>query len=101
MPTNRSMKIGVHRRHVSSKVVSTFRPLDDDRAQASYVDLDRLEMALQAREYESRHGQTGIYPIPNLNLQQFFDSSIPKIEHAEVKGWGATLQESRQLSKLS
>jgi hypothetical protein len=100
MLTNRSMKIEVHQRHVSSKVVSA---PPSSTVLTSYVDLDRLEMALQAREYESRHGQNGTDPIPSLNLQQFFDSSIPKIEHAEVKGWGAALEESRQrdIPKLS
>jgi hypothetical protein len=53
-------------------------------------------MALQAREYEGRHGPNGVNPVPGLNLQQFFRSSIPKIENAEVKAWGAALEELRQ-----
>ena len=61
------------------------------------ADLDRIEMALQAREYERRHAQGGVNGIPDLNLQQFFDSSIPKIENAEVKSWATALEQTRQL----
>ncbi|KIM33021.1 hypothetical protein M408DRAFT_190844 [Serendipita vermifera MAFF 305830] len=61
-------------------------------------DLDRLEMALQAREYERRHAEGSSNAVADLNLQQFFDSSIPKIENAEVKSWGAALASSRGLN---
>jgi len=53
-------------------------------------------MALQAREYEIRHGQNGTEPLSGLNLQQFFDSSIAMIENSEVQGWGDALEELRQ-----
>lgn len=56
-------------------------------------------MALQAREYECRHAQGAANAIPSLNLQQFFDSSIPKIENAEVKSWGTALENSRHLDR--
>ncbi|KAG1743132.1 HD domain-containing protein [Suillus lakei] len=50
------------------------------------LDLDRLEMALQAREYEMAHA---------LDLQPFFDSSLPRLRHPEVKRWGEDLARTR------
>ncbi|KAJ8591006.1 HD domain-containing protein [Rhizopogon salebrosus TDB-379] len=50
-------------------------------------DLDRLEMALQASEYETAHA---------MDLQSFFDSSLPYLRHHEVKQWGESLAQSRQ-----
>ncbi|KAJ8579745.1 HD domain-containing protein [Rhizopogon salebrosus TDB-379] len=50
-------------------------------------DLDRLEMALQASEYETAHA---------MDLQSFFDSSLPYLRHPEVKQWGESLAQSRQ-----
>ncbi|KAG1722650.1 hypothetical protein EDD22DRAFT_831291 [Suillus occidentalis] len=55
--------------------------------EAKFVkDLDRLEMALQAREYEMAHA---------LDLQPFFDSSLPHLRHPEVKRWGEDLAQTR------
>ncbi|OAX41054.1 HD domain-containing protein [Rhizopogon vinicolor AM-OR11-026] len=55
--------------------------------EAKFVkDLDRLEMALQAREYETAHA---------MDLQSFFDSSLPHLRHPEVKQWGETLAQTR------
>ncbi|TDL23743.1 HD domain-containing protein [Rickenella mellea] len=56
---------------------------------SSRVDLDRFEMATQAIEYESAHGAA---------LQPFFDSSIPKIQHPEVKSWGNDLMNERRIA---
>ncbi|KZT52986.1 hypothetical protein CALCODRAFT_458536 [Calocera cornea HHB12733] len=50
-------------------------------------DLDRMEMALQATEYEERHDR---------DLQEFIDSSVPKLQHPEVQQWGAALLEERK-----
>ncbi|KAJ7498065.1 HD domain-containing protein [Mycena galericulata] len=56
--------------------------------EAKFVkDLDRLEMATQAFEYERDHG---------ISLQPFFDSSLPNLRHPEVQEWGQTLSEERQ-----
>ena len=52
-------------------------------------DLDRLEMALQASEYESRSLD------PTVSLQSFFDSSLPNIRHPEVSQWGKDLEAER------
>jgi len=49
-------------------------------------DLDRFEMAIQASEYERAH---------SVQLQPFFDSSLPNIRHPEVKGWGEDLARGR------
>ncbi|KAH7885745.1 HD domain-containing protein [Phlebopus sp. FC_14] len=55
--------------------------------EAKFVkDLDRLEMALQAREYEKAH---------SCNLQGFFDSSLPDLRHDEVCQWGEALSRER------
>ncbi|KAF8330500.1 HD domain-containing protein [Amanita rubescens] len=57
-------------------------------AEAKFVkDLDRFEMASQALEYE-RRGAT--------NLQVFYDSSIPLIQHPEVQSWAKDLTDERQ-----
>ncbi|KIY45008.1 HD domain-containing protein [Fistulina hepatica ATCC 64428] len=50
-------------------------------------DLDRLEMALQASEYERRY---------NTDLQPFYDSSIPHIRHPDVQCWGRELEIERE-----
>ena len=72
-------------------------------ASFSSKDLDRVEMALQgedhhrltlgarsetipASEYEDRH---------TIDLQPFFDSSIPNIAHPEIKSWAADLMAER------
>ncbi len=52
------------------------------------LDLDRFEMAAQALEYERAHG--------SQTLQPFFDSSIPHLRHAEVRGWGTDLLRERE-----
>jgi len=58
-----------------------------ETAEARFVkDLDRIEMALQASEYEDRRA---------IDLQPFFDSSIPNIAHPEVKSWAADLMAER------
>jgi len=58
-----------------------------ETAEARFVkDLDRIEMALQASEYEDRH---------NKHLQSFFDTSISNIAHPEVKSWAADLMAER------
>ncbi|KEP52612.1 hydrolase-HD superfamily protein [Rhizoctonia solani 123E] len=58
--------------------------------EAKFVkDLDRLEMALQAAEYERK------FPDEPNKLQSFFDSSLPDIKHPEVAQWGGQLQEQR------
>ncbi|KAG6811228.1 hypothetical protein H0H92_008445 [Tricholoma furcatifolium] len=60
--------------------------------EAKFVkDLDRFEMASQALEYERHHGAT--------TLQPFFDSSLPKIRHPEIQGWGTDLSEEREQAR--
>jgi len=59
--------------------------------EAKFVkDLDRLEMALQAREYEKAHGRD------RSDLQCFFDNSLPYLRHPEVCQWGNTLASERE-----
>lgn len=42
----------------------------------------------QALEYERRYA--------DQRLDSFYDSSIPKLNHPEVKAWGADLMNERQ-----
>ncbi|TFK68730.1 hypothetical protein BDN72DRAFT_841406 [Pluteus cervinus] len=57
--------------------------------EAKFVkDLDRIEMALQASEYERTYAAT--------NLQTFYDTSIPNINHSEVREWAQDLIEERK-----
>ncbi|KIJ20593.1 hypothetical protein PAXINDRAFT_160158 [Paxillus involutus ATCC 200175] len=59
--------------------------------EAKFVkDLDRLEMALQAREYEKEHSKD------QGELQGFFDSSLPYLRHPEVRQWGEALARERE-----
>ncbi|KAH8116332.1 HD domain-containing protein [Phellopilus nigrolimitatus] len=61
---------------------------DGQTAEARFVkDLDRFEMASQALEYERRHEEQ--------QLGAFYESSVPKIQHPEVKEWGADLMAER------
>ncbi|KAG8888735.1 hypothetical protein FRB99_004089 [Tulasnella sp. 403] len=55
----------------------------------SPIDLDLFEMALQAMEYEKRGGGEKC-------LSTFFESSIPRIRHTEVKRWAESLLEERK-----
>ncbi|KAG8983934.1 hypothetical protein FRB94_008728 [Tulasnella sp. JGI-2019a] len=51
-------------------------------------DLDLFEMALQAMEYEKGS--------PNgMRLDNFFETSIPRIKHLEVQGWAGELLKER------
>ncbi|KAF9033210.1 HD domain-containing protein [Panaeolus papilionaceus] len=59
---------------------------EGETVEAHFVkDLDKFEMASQALEYKRNHG--------TWTLQPFFDSSIPKLQHPQVKQWGADLLE--------
>ncbi|OCB89954.1 HD domain-containing protein [Sanghuangporus baumii] len=51
-------------------------------------DLDRFEMASQTLEYERRY--------EDKQLDAFFESSIPKLNHPEVQQWGADLMQERE-----
>ncbi|ODN75204.1 hypothetical protein L202_06401 [Cryptococcus amylolentus CBS 6039] len=51
-------------------------------------DLDRLELALQAVEYERTQGVQTLAP--------FFRGSIPNLEHPAVRSWAETLMEERK-----
>ncbi|KAF9054038.1 HD domain-containing protein [Panaeolus papilionaceus] len=61
---------------------------EGETVEARFVkDLDKFEMASQALEYERNYGTS--------TLQPFFDSSIPKLQHPQVKQWGVDLLEER------
>jgi putative hydrolase of HD superfamily len=44
-------------------------------------------MLCAAREYETARA---------MDLQSFYDSSLPYLRHPEVKQWGETLAQTRQ-----
>jgi len=52
-------------------------------------DLDRLELALQAVEYERSQGIT--------TLHDFFRGSVPNLEHPVIRQWAETLMEERRV----
>ncbi|KAG9047718.1 hypothetical protein FS837_001682 [Tulasnella sp. UAMH 9824] len=60
-----------------------------ETAEAKFVkDLDLLEMALQATEYEkASQGQKRLDP--------FLESSVPRLRHPEVQSWGNDLTTER------
>ncbi|CCA71656.1 hypothetical protein PIIN_05592 [Serendipita indica DSM 11827] len=76
---------------VAQRVYDLWKEYEDQvTPEAKFVkDLDRIEMALQAREYERRHSSS----IPDLDLRPFYNSSIPKLQTDEVKRWGEALME--------
>lgn len=57
-------------------------------------DLDRFEMILQAHEYEESEGKTG-----TGWLQEFFDCTKDKFQHAIVKEWVEQLNRLRHQPK--
>lgn len=79
----------LHGSEAALKIEALWREYEEQQTkEAKFVkDLDRLEMALQAREYEKEHGR---------NLQEFFDSSLPLLRHKEVRGWGEALDKERR-----
>ncbi|KAG5723640.1 HD domain-containing protein C4G3.17 [Termitomyces sp. T112] len=83
----------LHGSPAALRVLDLWKEYEEGKSEeARFVkDLDRFEMASQALEYERNHGAT--------TLQPFFDSSLPKIQHPEVKGWGEDLTAERQRFK--
>ncbi|KAF8993796.1 HD domain-containing protein [Cyathus striatus] len=79
----------LHNSPAAQRIEALWKEYEDgETAEAKFVkDLDRFEMASQAFEYERRHA---------TNLQPFFDSSVPKLEHPEVKSWGSDLLAERE-----
>ncbi|KIM53520.1 hypothetical protein SCLCIDRAFT_1222739 [Scleroderma citrinum Foug A] len=69
----------LHGSEAALRVEALWKEYEEQQTkEAKFVkDLDRLEMALQACEYEKAHGAS--------NLQGFFDSSLPHLRHEEVK----------------
>ncbi|KAI6139800.1 HD domain-containing protein [Pisolithus tinctorius] len=79
----------LHGSEAALKIEALWREYEEQQTkEAKFVkDLDRLEMALQAREYEKEHGR---------HLQEFFDSGLPLLRHEEVRGWGEALDKERR-----
>ncbi|KDQ19110.1 hypothetical protein BOTBODRAFT_484197 [Botryobasidium botryosum FD-172 SS1] len=78
----------LHDSPAAQRIISLWEEYEAGQtAEARFVkDLDRLEMALQGVEYEKRH---------KMQLQPFFDSSLPKLRHSEVQEWGRAVSKER------
>jgi len=83
----------LHDSPAATRITQLWQEYEDGRTkEARFVkDLDRFEMALQAAEYEQCHG---------IDLQPFFDSSLPNIRHPEVDAWGRGLIAERQATTV-
>ncbi|KAH7093926.1 HD domain-containing protein [Auriculariales sp. MPI-PUGE-AT-0066] len=81
-----------HESIAGKRILTLWQEYEDQQTlEARFVkDLDRLEVSLQAREYEQRHGSSV------GKLQEFYDSSLPNIKHPEVKAWGESLLAERE-----
>lgn len=79
----------LHGSEAALRIEALWREYEEQQTkEARFVkDLDRLEMALQAREYEKEHCKY---------LQDFFDSSLPLLRHDEVREWGEALDRERR-----
>jgi len=80
----------LHNSPAAQRIESLWLEYEEGQSpEAKFVkDLDKFEMASQALEYETSHGAS--------TLQQFFDSSIPKLRHPEVNGWAEELMSERE-----
>ncbi|KAF9525126.1 HD domain-containing protein [Crepidotus variabilis] len=83
----------LHNSPAAQKIFELWQEYEDGTsAEARFVkDLDRFEMASQALEYERRHA---------TDLQPFFESSIPKLQHQQIQGWGQDLLLERDQNLL-
>ncbi|KIL65652.1 hypothetical protein M378DRAFT_521377 [Amanita muscaria Koide BX008] len=79
----------LHDSPASQRIFALWKEYEDGQsAEAKFVkDLDRFEMASQALEYEKSQ---------SMDLQVFFNSSIPHIQHPEVRSWAQDLEHERQ-----
>jgi len=80
----------LHNSPAAQRIDSLWQEYEDGQSpEAKFVkDLDRFEMASQALEYERNHGAK--------DLQCFYDNSIPKIRHPQVRQWGQDLMAERE-----
>ncbi|CAL1715145.1 unnamed protein product [Somion occarium] len=85
----------LHDSPAAQRIEAFWREYEDGSSpEARFVkDLDRFELASQAFEYERDHGKK--------NLQGFFDSSLPYLQHPEVKQWGEDLAAERERLQAS
>ncbi|KAK0444823.1 HD domain-containing protein [Armillaria borealis] len=80
----------LHNSPAAQRIEALWREYEDGKTpEARFVkDLDRFELASQAFEYERTYTAR--------NLQTFFDTSLPKIRHNEVREWGEDLLKERK-----
>ncbi|PBK65922.1 HD domain-containing protein [Armillaria solidipes] len=80
----------LHNSPAAQRIEVLWREYEDGKTpEARFVkDLDRFELASQAFEYERTYTAR--------NLQTFFDTSLPKIRHTEVREWSEDLLKERK-----
>lgn len=80
----------LHNSPAAQRIEALWREYEDGKTpEARFVkDLDRFELASQAFEYERTYTAR--------NLQTFFDTSLPKIRHTEVREWSEDLLKERK-----
>eukprot|EP00877_Chromochloris_zofingiensis_P009389 jgi/Chrzof1/4703/Cz14g23130.t1 len=78
--------------HVAEEVEQLWLEYEQQQTPESHLvkDFDKLEMILQAHEYEQAQG---------LSLQQFFDSTAGKFKTEVGKAWAAEVISRRQQSR--
>ncbi|KAK0457892.1 HD domain-containing protein [Desarmillaria tabescens] len=80
----------LHNSPAAQRIEALWKEYEDGKTpEARFVkDLDRFELASQAFEYERTYTAR--------NLQTFFDTSLPKVRHTEVREWGEDLMKERK-----
>ncbi|KAK0238509.1 hypothetical protein EDD85DRAFT_510627 [Armillaria nabsnona] len=80
----------LHNSPAAQRIEALWKEYEDGKTpEARFVkDLDRFELASQAFEYERTYTAR--------NLQTFFDTSLPKIRHTEVREWSEDLLKERK-----
>ncbi|KAK0497384.1 HD domain-containing protein [Armillaria luteobubalina] len=80
----------LHNSPAAQRIEALWKEYEDGKTpEARFVkDLDRFELASQAFEYERTYTAR--------NLQTFFDTSLPKVRHTEVREWSDDLLKERK-----
>ncbi|SJL03345.1 related to HD domain-containing protein C4G3.17 [Armillaria ostoyae] len=78
----------LHNSPAAQRIEALWREYEDGKTPEARFVKDRFELASQAFEYERTYTAR--------NLQTFFDTSLPKIRHTEVREWSEDLLKERK-----